>query len=201
MKRILLAGVLGGVVAFMWGALSWSVLPFQTGKFRNIPDEARVAEVLRGALPAAGVYHYPGYPAPGASAAEEAEWVRRYERGPVVPLLVYLPRGAGGAGASYVRALLLDVAGATLLAALLALAADRLPSFGRRLAFVVGVAGFAALVSHVADWSWGVLPASYSVVMAADILAAWALGGAVLAWRIGPPGPSVSRAAGGRRAA
>ncbi|HJU64492.1 MAG TPA: hypothetical protein VJ596_02385 [Gemmatimonadaceae bacterium] len=188
MRRIIVAGLLGGAAVYLWSALSWSVLPFQTGKFRDIPDEQQVAELLSARLPAAGVYHYPAYPTANASEAEVAAWTQRVERGPVIPLLVFQPGGSNSAVTAYVRAFVLDVMAALIVAMLLLLAVHTLPGYGQRVLFVTGIGIFAVLVSHLADWNWGLFPASYSVVMAADIIIGWTLAGVVMAWRIRPEG-------------
>lgn len=188
MKRIIVAGLLGGAVVYLWSALSWSVLPYQAAKFRAIPNEQQVAEVLSTSLTSAGVYHYPAYPSAGASDEEVAAWTQRVERGPVIPLLVFNPGGSGSAVTSYVRAFVLDVMAALIVAMLLTLAVHSLRGYGQRVIFVTGIAIFAVLVTHLADWNWGMFPTSYVLPVAADIIIGWTLAGMVMAWRIKPEG-------------
>jgi hypothetical protein len=59
MKKLLLSSLLGGLIAFIWYALSWTHLHLHpTQKFTN---ESAVAEVLKAnAAPEAGVYVLPG---------------------------------------------------------------------------------------------------------------------------------------------
>jgi hypothetical protein len=130
MKRIIVAGLLGGAVVYLWSALSQSVLPLQAAKFP----------------------------------------------------------GSGSAVTSYVRAFVLDVMAALIVAMLLTLAAHSLRGYGQRVIFVTGIATFAVLVTHLADWNWGMFPTSYVVPVAADILIGWTLAGMVMAWRIKPEG-------------
>jgi hypothetical protein len=188
MRRIIVAGLLGGAVVYLWSALSWSVLPYQAAKFRGIPNEQQVADVLSSNLTVPGVYQYPAYPSAGASDAEVAAWTQRVERGPVIPLLVFNPGGSASSVTSYIRAFVLDVMAALIVAMLLTLAAHSLGGYGQRVIFVTGIALFAIVVTHLADWNWGMFPTSYILPMAADLIIGWTLAGVVMAWRIRPEG-------------
>lgn len=186
MRRVFVAGLLGGLAAFAWGALSWGVLPLRTAKFVNIPDEAAVIDVLKGRLGDEGVYHYPGFPRATATAAQEAEWRRRLEMGPLVPMLVYLPSGARPFGVALIGELLMVVGAATIAAWLLSLAAPSLRGFTARAGFVAAIGVVSAIVTHGADWNWSSIPSRYALIASIDLMLEWVLVGLVLAWRLAP---------------
>ncbi len=185
MKRVVIAGLLGGLAAFVWSALSWTVLPFQTEKFQTMPDESAIAEILAQKITRAGVYHYPGYPDPSSGAAGEQAWMEKYSRGPVVPVLVVLP---GPGDLSFTK----SIAGgfAANLAAGLALALILAPmtqlSPGRRVGTAVLAAVFAALATHVPYWTWNTFPLPYTLVVISDLLVCWTIAGLVVAWGLRP---------------
>lgn len=59
MQRILLAGVVGGLVVFLWGAVAHLVLPFGHLGFTAAPGEAAAIAALKEALPEPGLYALP----------------------------------------------------------------------------------------------------------------------------------------------
>ena len=61
-KRIVLAGVLGGLALFLWGSLSHIVLGLGEVGIREIPpaQEQGVLETLRPGLREPGFYFFPG---------------------------------------------------------------------------------------------------------------------------------------------
>jgi hypothetical protein len=180
MKRVIIAGVVGGFIAFVWGGVSWSVLPYQTGKYKNIPQEDSIAAILKRVLPAEGVYHFPGYPEGEATKESEAAFMQKIEQGPYVPLLVYKRSGAESVGAAYTRAMLLDVVAGIVFALALTML---VPTGALRTTIAAGstIIAFTVLTTHGADMSWGLLPSEYSIAMAADLVIGWLLATIVIA--------------------
>lgn len=192
MKRVLLAGVLGALTVFVWGAISWMVLPWHPATVHNIPDGEPVVEMLRDRDLLTGVYHYPGElhdedePA-AVTDADRSAWTDRYRRGPNVNLLVYSSEGSDPfAPATFARGFLLLLIAATLAAYLLSLAAPSLPAYGQRVLFVALLGVFSAVVSRFEDWNWLLFPTDYTLVMAMDLVVGWLLAGLVIGWQIRP---------------
>ena len=57
--RVLLGGVIGGVVMFFWGFVFWAVSPFPKQYLPALPDEAAVRRALDDTLPQSGTYVFP----------------------------------------------------------------------------------------------------------------------------------------------
>ena len=187
-KRTVVGGVMAGLVAFVWGGLSWSVLPFQTGKIRSMPDETAVAEFLAKTLPGPGVYQYPGDPDPATGDAGMQEAMRRYARGPVVPLLVFMPGpGSMDLAGSIGSGLSANIFAGLLLSAILAMASPA--RYWRRVGLVALIATFGVVISHVPYWVWGAFPGTYTLIVSIDAVIGWLLAGAVLARIVGPTIP------------
>ena len=185
MKRILLAGLLGALVVFTWGILSWLVLPWHDVTLHQLPIAEPMLDVMRTNLPSSGVYAFPGHPENGSS-EEMAEWREKYQRGPV-GLLFYSPQGKDPMSpVPYMIGFLLNFVTATLAAYLLSLTLARTVHYRQRVIFVARLGVFAALVSHIALWNWMFLPVAYTIVMALDLIVGWVLAGLVIAWRIKP---------------
>jgi len=194
MKRTILAGLVAGTVAFMWGGLSWSLLPFQTGKIKTMPNEVAIAEFLAKTLPGEGVYQYPGDPDPASGDAGLQEAMQRYERGPVVPLLVYKPGpGSMNLAAFVARGLGANLLAGVLLAMVLALMAPAYDAYWSRVGVVGLIATFATLITHVPYWAWGSFPTSYTLIVVIDAILAWLVAGMVLVRLLRPAGvPAVA---------
>lgn len=183
--RLLIAALLAAVIVTLWGAVSWTVLPWHSMVVEGIPDGEPVADALAERLPEGGLYYHPGT----GEGEDPDAWAERYRRGPNINFLVWSETGSDPFSPWLLgRGFLLNLVAAILAAALLAAAAPALPGFGSRVLFIGLLAGFAALQSRLVDWSWWHFPLDYSLVAALDLVVAWTLAGLVLAWRIRPEG-------------
>ena len=73
-RSFLMGGFVGGVVLFVWGAVSWMVLPWHNMTLNTFTDEDKVANVLIANAPVRGIYVYPGEAhVPGLSEDEKAK--------------------------------------------------------------------------------------------------------------------------------
>lgn len=185
MRSLLVAALLAAVVVTLWGAVSWTVLPWHRMVVEAIPDGEAMAGALAERLPESGLYHHPGLAESGDPDARTA----RYRRGPNINFLVWSVSGSDPFSPWLIgRGFLLNLVAAFLAAALLAAAWPALQGYGSRVLFVALLAGFAALQSRLLDWSWWGFPLDYSLVAALDLVVGWTLAGLVLAWRVRPAG-------------
>src|SRR5512143_3252641 len=93
MKRILLAGVLGGIVMFLWGAVSHMVLPTGEAGIKTLPNEDTVMTVLSRTVHERAFYMFPAAGMKDAATdVERKEWERKYAAGPT-GVIIYNPGG------------------------------------------------------------------------------------------------------------
>jgi hypothetical protein len=93
MKRLLIGGIVGGLILFVWSAFSHMVLPIGAMGLRSLPNENVVMPVMKDAIREPGLYIFPGMDLTRTLTSEEqAAWQERYRAGPV-GLLVYRPQG------------------------------------------------------------------------------------------------------------
>ncbi len=94
-KRILLAGVVAGLVLFIWGALSHMVFGLAEIGISTIPNEDIVINAMKGSLSERGFYFFPGEGMSHDNPTEEQlrRWEEKYRAGPV-GILIYNPRGS-----------------------------------------------------------------------------------------------------------
>ena len=50
MKKILLAGLLGGIILYIWGAAAWVVIPLHKGSLHRMANEESVVAAMKTGL-------------------------------------------------------------------------------------------------------------------------------------------------------
>ena len=203
-KRILLAGVLGGIALFAWGSLSHMVLGLPEIGIKEVPEsqEESVKVVLRAALPQSGFYFFPGMGiAPGASSQEKQAankaYQQKYRQGPN-GILIFHPEGSE----LMTPAQLLIQLALTMVEALIAawlLSLTTLTSISSRVGFVVVLGILMALATNVEYWNWYGFPASYTAAYMLDKVLGFLVVGLVVAFmtrrRVAAPVLQKARAA------
>ena len=186
MSRILMGGLIGGLVVFVWSALSHMVLPLGTASLSNLPGEARIAAVLRQEIRQPGFYFLPGMPTDphrtaAQKAADEAAWTEAYRRGPS-GILVIQPAGREPSSArQLVIELITDILAAAIAAMLLYMAAGSLPAYAARVLFVTMLGVFASVSIDFSYWNWYGFPDAYAVAAFTDQALCWFFGGLAIA--------------------
>ncbi len=167
MKNCVLAVVLSAVVLFVWGFVSWTILPWHNMVANRFEDESAVSTVLKENATTAGIYYLP-------FAQEDLK------PGEVFALANVLPDGLDANMGRMMGVGLLGQAVSALLVLLLLGNTSNLDYWGRvRFVALAGVAiGF---VSHFPYWNWFGFSTSYTLVIILDSLVAWLLAGLVMA--------------------
>lgn len=183
--RIVTAGLIGGLVMFVWGVVAHMVLPLGEIGMRLPVAESRVLDTLPQALgEQPGVFLLPSLdPAkmgdPGAVKAYSAKSLSS-----PYAFVVYQPNGVDmmamgpQIGVQWVS----DTLAALVLAFVMGLAGL---GFGRRLALAVAGAVFSWLSLLVPYWNWYRFPLDFTVAALVEQAVGWLLAGAVIAWWLG----------------
>lgn len=189
MKKMLLAAVLGGSTAFAWGFVSHVVLPWHLMTVSVFKDDRVVAAALSDQARGSGLYAVPSLPdLSGASGpAAREEFAARSKAGPWALVILDLDGRDESDPRPFVIGFLLCVAVAAVMAGILGLAAERLPSHSARVAVVAAMGVALALRGPMAGWNWMGFPLIDSVVNAVDILVESVLVGLVVAAVVKPP--------------
>ena len=167
-KRVVLAGLLGGIAMFVWMSLAHVVLPLGETGVQEIANEAAVLSAMHQALgEKSGLFLFPGIGlGPDATNQQKNAAMQQYEQKLAAKpsgLLVYHPPGETGLT---IRRLLTEFL-TELVEALLVvflLAQTRLESFGGRLIFVAIAGLLASLGTNLSYWNWYGFPSNYTVV-------------------------------------
>lgn len=185
MKRVLLAAILGGVVAFIWSAVVHMVPLTQAMGLSLLNDkEPPVLASLKANVAQPGLYFFPGINlASKPSESDKNAWVERYRSGPV-GLLLYRPVGGE---MMEPRQLVVEFV-STLACAFIAAAilAATVGSYFRRALIVAALGVFTWLALSISQWNWYGYPFAFISLDLLDQVIGWFLAGLVMAAVIRP---------------
>lgn len=198
-KRVMLAGLLGGLAIFLWGSLSHIVLGLGEIGIRGIPNEEAVLAAMHTSIPEPGFYFFPslGY-SPNATRQQRtavmAEIEKRVASGPSGILIFHPNHGVTLTAARLGVEFALNLVQALLAAILLSWAT---PMSGYRTrAMFVSVAGLmAALSTNVQYWNWYGFPSDYTGAYIANQVIAFVAAGFVIGAIVKPGAESKGRMA------
>ncbi len=152
MGRILLGGIAGGIVIFVWSAIAHIALPLGEMGMRRIPKEERLIGAFQLDIRDPGLYHFPSLAkGKAASEAERKAWVEKVEQGPTGILVIH-PEGGG---AMSPKQLGLEFATNCMAALLAALVLSQVQGgyFARVLVVtLMGVFGIVSLLASYVIW-------------------------------------------------
>ena len=175
-SRALVAGLLAGVVAFLWMFVAHVALPLGEAGVSRLPEEAALLAPLAERLREPGLYVFPGE-------TDSAKWEEAYRTRPS-GLLVFHPAGEPLAmGRRLAIELVTDLLAGLLLALLLGATTATGP--GPRLAFGAALGAFGSLAIDFSYWNWFGFPSAYLAAGLVDQVVAWALAALVAGWWLG----------------
>jgi len=181
--RIVLAGLLGAIVMFVWTAVAHMATPLASTGISKIGDEKLVLDAFKkGVGNKPGLYFFPWTDPTDPKAMEKgAELVKTEPSG----ILIYTPPGVDMNMTPY----LIKEFGKEFLQCLLAaflLSLTALTAYAARVGFVGLIAVFAALGTDTSYWIWYGFPLSYTLAVIAMPLIGLLLASVVIAALIKP---------------
>lgn len=166
MKKLVLASVLSGIVMFFWGFASWVALTWHQDASLQFKDEAVMGQTLKQQANGAGIYFMPFSEADYVDgqatifASVVPEYKMNTTKQMTVGVLGYMVSG-------FIVALLLSMTSGL--------------SYLQRWQFVA-LTGFAiGFIGHFPYYNWFAFSMEFSLVMIADTLINWMLGGLIIA--------------------
>lgn len=187
MVRVLIATVVGGVLLFGWGNVSWMVLDWHDATVRSVGD-ADDEDALRAAITDAGLvsgfYAWPRMPEDWNDKKAMDAYTATHASGPVGTLVVKRDAGEPMPPSLFVGGGLISLATAGVLSLLVAVAGAR--TFIRRWMLVILAGVAAGLSGEAMTWNWFYLPTDYASVMMADRLTGFVIAGLAIALIVRP---------------
>jgi hypothetical protein len=185
--RILIAGLIGGTLLWLWGAVAHMVLPIgEMGMKTAVDQDAAIAALQASATSGNGVYFIPGMsPEQWSDPQARDAFVAKYDGSPYA-MVVYRPDGNPGISnmapnlaRHWVSCVLAALVAAWMLTGLAA------SSYGKRVLITAGLGLFAWLAVNVPYWNWYMFPSQFTIGAALDQIVGWAIAGLGMAWWLG----------------
>jgi hypothetical protein len=186
LMRIVIAGIIGGIVMFIWTAVAHMVLPIgEMGVELPAAQQATLAAIATSATSGEGVYMYPSMaPEQWGDEAAMAAFVEQ-NRDSAYAFVVYRPDGnpaLAGMTPNLVTQFVSVTLAGLFAAWLLSLGTS---GFGRRVLIAGGLGLFAWLAISVPYWNWYLFPTALTIGNALEQIIGWLLAGAAIAWWLG----------------
>jgi hypothetical protein len=164
--RILLAGILGGVVMFIWNFIAHDLLPLGEMGIRVMPNEEAITSAIQTNLgDTRGVYIFPsGGLTPGATRAQKEAAMKKAEEqmaAGAAGVLIYRPKRIFNFPKRLIIQFATDIVEALL--AVFLLAQTRIAGFGGKVGFVLTAGILATITTNVPYHNWYGFPKDFTI--------------------------------------
>jgi hypothetical protein len=172
--RILLAGLAGGIIMFLWSSIAHVATPLGLIGVKALPHEAQTLDALSSTVDAGGLYLFPMAMDGKTSAATGAGGFLVYN--PHIPLTM--------TPSNLIIEFLTELAESIIAAWLLAQTA--IAAYGMRVAYVTAIGVVGAIVTNVPYWNWYSFPLDYTLAYSFVEIVAFLAAGLAIAFLIKP---------------
>ena len=172
MQKIMKCGFIGGFILFIWGAVAWTVLPWQMNQFKQFSDEKDVRFTIRDNAPASGLYLLPSLRQMSPEHSMEAK--KQMEEGPVIFAAVKLDGKSASVFGSSVAALITKIVAACIVAAFLCRAHLE---YTRSVKFVTGLGFIIGLMASIPYVIWFGFPGMFAISCILESTFGWFFAG------------------------
>jgi hypothetical protein len=175
MVKALVAGLLGGLIVFVWTGISWMLLPWHANVLHAFKQEEEITKVINVQVAQSGVYMLPHQDEAKGTQEMKGPLIFSVVRLGNIPSMTVLLRNE----------LLIQILAAFLVSAWI-WRMKGVSYLGR--VFYVALFGLTAgIATYLPLWNWFGFPIPYVAVSLADLLIAWFLAGFVIAWATHQP--------------
>jgi hypothetical protein len=180
-KKVLIGGLVGGLILFVWLGLAWTV--WHPQQFKQIPQDKALAAELVARDMKSGLYYLPGPPPKSGGKEAMQAYDDAVKAGPVVSFLAYQEHGTP---MSAMPLLMLKGFCYCLLACfaaawLMTLAAPAVPGYGQRVLLCTAIGAAAALSGPAMLGNFFSFPPLHVFLEIFDQVMGWTLVGLWLA--------------------
>jgi len=169
-KKELTTGIVAGIIAFIWGWISWMALPWHAASFEKLKGEPVAVQAIKLAAPESGMYAYPGMDA------------TKEEMKKTPHLLVAINYAEKKLPICLTIGLLIHVLGGLVLTCLLK--KSNVTTLGDRMKIVCKAIFFVGFVGVLPNWLWWGFTPFYTFLVFMDLLMGWGAAGFWIAKRI-----------------
>jgi hypothetical protein len=183
MKKVLLPGILGGLLVFIWSFIAHMVLPIGAMGVKAMPqNEDAVLAAMKSNIQEPGLYLMPWMEMSNKLSEEQRRAQEaKFRTGPTA-FVVYNPAGIAPISmGQLIRQALFQIIGGLIAAFVVSMT---MTSLGMR-AFIVMLFGvFSWLTVSLPHWNWYRFPAAFTIGAGLDAVIGWLIGGFLIAWLV-----------------
>jgi len=177
LQKLVKCGLVGGVVLFVWGMVSWAILPWHKMHMQKFDNEGRVAEVIEDNAGKSGLYVLPNMLDMKKGSEDYEKAMDKMERGPFVFAAVSLDGSNSTLMGNMIKGLVLKVVAAFIVTWLLL---QTKLHYNKRVGFVTVVGILIAIMSTMPYWIWFSFPAGFTFACMFEIIFGWFFAGLVI---------------------
>jgi hypothetical protein len=182
--RILISGVIGGLVFFFWGAVAHLALPIGTMGMQFAAPHEAVLGAMKQDFQGEGVYILPSLPKDKMGDADATKAFAPTETSNPYAFVVYQTQGKDTSqmGDNLVKQWASDTLSALIVSFVLALGAF---GFGKRVLVSAALGLFSWLTVSVPWWNWYRFPMDFTIGSLLEQVVGWLIAGIAMAWWLG----------------
>ncbi len=180
MRKATIGVLLGAVVYFAAGSLSWMVFPWMDHGIKKLPEETLIRDTLKVVVKESAVYNFPDSHTENGP-MDYKTYTDLYKSGPAGLLFIQMAGPEPMSAKTFVTSGIISLGVAIFCMGVLMLLGGRVATFGGRLLTVVSIGVFSWFSSIVPFWNWMFFPTSFVGWLLLDALVAYGLLGLVLA--------------------
>lgn len=173
--NILKGGIAGGVVLFIYMAVSWMAIPWHDASVREFKNAKEVAAELTENAKEPGIYIWPH----GASADTSSG------KKPFIFLSIDYYTGEPMGALNFIIGLGIQIVSAMLVCALMAIGS--VTSYFKIVSFATLYGLTSGIATKLPMWNWMRWPIDFVAVDIADLIIGWFLAGLVIAYFVSKP--------------
>jgi hypothetical protein len=184
MVKILVGGVVAGIVIFFWGFVAHMLLPLGEMGLKSLSKEDDLTAAMKKEVREPGLYFVPGRDMSKSQSQEEMEaHAAKVAKGPYGFMVIY----PNGRDVALAKRLPIEFGTNVVCALLAAILVSLLrPGFMVRVACVTLVGILASIMTLVPYWNWYGFPTDFTLAQIAENAVGWFLAGLVLALIVRP---------------
>jgi len=178
-KSIIKGAIIGGIIVFVWGFVSWMYLPWHTNMFKHFTNEEFVSAAVKENMTKDGMYMIPSLPKNLENDEAYSRQEQLMQKGP----FIFGTFVKDGVSPMSWRNLLGSFIGHVVAAGFLSylLAASKMRCYWGKVWSCVCIAFFAGVVTYFPLYNWLHFPLNYTIVNCLDLIIGWGLAGLALA--------------------
>ena len=176
MQKIMKCGFIGGFILFIWGAASWTILPWQKNQFKTFTNQKDVRFTIKDNAPVSGLYMVPNMNVTG----DDYDSARmQMEEGPFMFAAISANGKSSNMVGSAVQSLILKIVAACLVTWLLFQTKGN--DFNSAVKFITVIGFLIGLLSTLPYVMWFGFPGTFAISGIIESVVGWFFAGLAMA--------------------